>query len=799
MRRNSSVSSFLITALCFQIDALINSAHPSRGQSTTLLLHQQRDSEFEYDSYYYRNDVQHRPHFNVPDASTSISPTQQHQFEKTSTANVDLDQYDQGTIHNKVIGKTNTAPNTIMNMLLSQVFPNQPKNVLPNNPTETPRVSLPDLHQIISEDDLQKITSRAVSGGKFVSSLIQDILLNTAKMAIGALESNKTSETMQSTSYNDVCEFDDELCREIEEALAATESFNILTEKSRERSSTLDIPAATDRVNEGVSSPLTRSKQIDKNSAKEVSEYYFATADRSSSIEDYYKRALEQQLVGIDQAQSKMQIHQEIAPSEQAKLVSSQLLDDNALLELHQRDKAKITRSTARIDEQFTNPSRNDNSSASKSARSSDSSVPVGASRPHDARYESRKIVPDDAPDSIRLHITDEALAFVRSLNLDVYEIYLSTRTPGSNMSGKLEGPMAEDVLTLDDAIWYCDRMKIGRMHRIAERRHRTNNDETVGSPREQSQQLHKMRNYPTKERQLNARNESIDRGQVRRRSDVAMRSRERYTVTREPRFVPRDYDKRSINSRSNIAAEDRVPRFRQYPREKPVAHSNFDPPRRRHDKNSSSMSRLIATGPTKTSQGARSSRKKTMSTVSLAKLIQGPKEMDAAQVSTNRFREPYQEAKQTEFRPPAWQSQPRENLRKPQREMNFDAGSPRIHSSQPSLRELSERHAPPVSTSKTSAYYTESALEMAQRFGINLENVSSGSDDPITSDDVKHYIESRKSIRANRLNQFPSQRDSQYIDSELTYEEFSAYFNSETASKLQQHQKFSRDISGTT
>lgn len=832
MKRKSSVAFIVLgstSALCFQTDALINNnAHPSRRQSTSSLMHQQSDSEYEYDIYYHENDVQPQPYFNVPNDITSFYPMQDDQFE--TIADVDSDQYGQDPIRNTVIGKTKTKPNNIMSMF-SQVFPNQPKSELPSNPT-SPRVSLPDLHPIISEKDLQKLTSRAIAGGKFVSSLIGDVLLNTAKLAIGALESNKTAESVQSISYTDVCEFDDELCREIEDALAATESFKSLSEQSRERSSTLNIQAATDLMNEEVSKSNTYeaayepARQSDaysriqgSNSAKQVSDYYFATIDQNSSTEDYYKRALEQQLIDIDQAKSNVRMRQEVAPSvhavkstaEPPPLARSKLLDDN-VFEQRQRDKVAATRSTVRIDEQRTNPGRNtdthdferqstlrrDNSSANRPARSSVSNVPVGASRPHNSRYESRKVVTDEAPDSIRLHITDEALAFARSLNLDVYEIYLSTRTPGSIMSGNIDGPMGEDVLTLDDVIWYCDRMQIGPMHRSAERRHQLKNDGRR-PVRDQSRQAPKIM-QSIKDHQLDARNKMIDQGRARRRSrgDVDMQPRERNTATREPRFIPRDYDKQSrLDSTSYPATDDRVPRFRQYPREKVTQRpplrtvSNSDPrnPIRRHDHYPSSMSRLIAAEPTISSQSIRPSRKSTMSTVSLAKLIQGPKEMDAAQVPTNRFREPYQEGK------PTVQRQPRDNISGLQREVNSNSISPRVRSTQLSLRELSERASPVSTSEKSTAYYTEGALEMAQKHGINLENVSSGSDDPITSDDVKHYIESRKSVRASRLNGFPSQRESH---NELTYEEFASYFNSETASKLQQHQRF-RDTSGTT
>jgi hypothetical protein len=94
------------------------------------------------------------------------------------------------------------------------------------------------------------------------------------------------------------------------------------------------------------------------------------------------------------------------------------------------------------------------------------------------------------------------------------------------------------------------------------------------------------------------------------------------------------------------------------------------------------------------------------------------------------------------------------------------------------------------------SAYCTNDALLMAEQYGVDLRKVAASSDEPISAEDVRHYIESRKNMRASRKDQYTSQRDSStYIDNELTYEEFASYFDTDTIGRLQRlHDQDSRE-----
>jgi hypothetical protein len=278
------------------------------------------------------------------------------------------------------------------------------------------------------------------------------------------------------------------------------------------------------------------------------------------------------------------------------------------------------------------------------------------------------------------------------------------------------------------------------------------------------------------------------------RRSSVNMERRHHVdpSIDRDPRFKPRSYDRQHDEMNSSQQKEERVPRFRQYLTKEQNAPTRPSTATTHQKPRPSSISQLISPQPDRKVEYngvARDGyRKNKMSTVSLAKLIQGPRERDLEQVSTNKFREPYQ----------GYESRPQTKQKTHTTYEEVKSNRLQHQPSQPTLRELSKRHTSPAPLSpqhSDSAYYTNDALEIAEKYGVDLRNVAAAPEEPISANDVKHYIESRKSIRANR--EYLAKQDPLYIDNELTYEEFASFFDAETISRLQQNAD--KDTSGTT
>ena len=99
--------------------------------------------------------------------------------------------------------------------------------------------------RLSAEDLVTKITAKTT---RVTSSLLGEAILHTAKFAVNTLGSNNNNNNNTATTlleesltspYNDVCDFDNKLCQEIEDALAATESFKLSTEKSKTAQNTM--------------------------------------------------------------------------------------------------------------------------------------------------------------------------------------------------------------------------------------------------------------------------------------------------------------------------------------------------------------------------------------------------------------------------------------------------------------------------------------------------------------------------------------------------------------------------------
>jgi len=286
----------------------------------------------------------------------------------------------------------------------------------------------------------------------------------------------------------------------------------------------------------------------------------------------------------------------------------------------------------------------------------------------------------------VKLDITDEALAFARSLNLDVYGIYLSMQTTGSNR-----------VVTLENVVQYCERMRIGpwRYQFDTADETRTSAQPTV-SRRETILERPNVKPIAGGERRRNVDNferRHLEQTQSADRARMEPRANERV-----PRFKPRNYDQQSkVHNKTTQGTDYRPPRFKKYPAARRASHS-LPPPAYINTRNPDSnkfhytsnenrfsMSQLIASQPERKTEyrNVRDSRQKSrLSTVSLAKLIQGPRERGMEQVPTNTFREPYQEGRESKSR--TAKSELTDTLKKP-------------YPRQPSLRELSERYAPLV------------------------------------------------------------------------------------------------------
>ena len=868
---------------CFQAAALTVTTCPSKRQRFGLHVHQRE--RFEYNSYDYDvNNIR-------PDQSNGgsgymegsapgpwePSPQVQNYNDEFIT-----NEYETGSnTRNKVVGKSMPQSNFDIAGIFSQMFPNQSRSQISKSPS-APRVALPNLQHMITEDDFQKITSHAISGGKFFTSLVGDALFNTAKLAMGAMDRNKTRDSMEATSYNDVCDFDDELCREIEDALAATENFKQLTEKSRERSlsdfepllsqsvvaqkppvSTSEPASKPGSVRSDFSTVQQIANKFDSSTPDSRNEYYFASKEGDSRFSEYYRRSLEQQLTDIEVRKSKK------LDREESHQLSQPFVNKEPLIEGYKRDAASEPRSIPRAgnkllygqsnvdaNRQFntvrdpsglqrtritSNPMhRNIRDKKFSFINEDDIGINSKSVRPRAVREQRQNsnnasLERGRANESIRVHITDEALAFAQSLNLDVYEVYLSST---NRISGG--GVLEEDaIVTLDDVIWYCDRIRIGQGQMPMDRGYEFGAVENDYRPKERrtsisTNETPNVLDMSFKDDDHFKTKYMMTRGQQDLRTDIVRETRQ-HQVERDPRFQKRyvsqtrlqsltPTEERSLssgrnygsNSKSKASPEERVPRFRQYPRaqhaprmepsgqrdhreyktnrSKDVQYTREPRQSRRRKtqgpnpyedasrysyQNPSSMSQLIASQSKRrveyTGRAREEIRSNKMSTVSLAKLIQGPREKELEQVSMNTFREPYQD-KETKATFTA--DRGRQSNKQNDSEPMLRNGQ----SSHPSLRELSQRYSASASPTtlppNDSAYYTNDALEIAEMYGVDLRNVAAGSDDPISADDVKHYIESRKIIRASRINKNPQHQDSPNIENELTYDEFASYFN---------------------
>ena len=866
----------------FQAAALIVTTRPSKRKRFDLHVHQR--GRFEYGSYGYDLNRIH------PDQSRDGSNYIEHPVSDAWEPYTQMKNYNDQFITNDYEVDSNTrevaeksTPQTNFDIagIFSQVFPNNSKSQNSKNPS-APRVALPEFRHMIVEDDFQKLTSHAISGGKFVTSLFGDVLFNTAKFAMNALDRNRTSESMEATSYNDVCDFDDELCREIEDALAATENFKQLTEKSRERSLSDFEPMVVQKPPVSTPEPSFKPgdvrsdfayerqivEQIDSSVPKPSNKYYFASKGGDSRFSEYYKRSLEQQLADIEVRRSKELVREIDGRIVEPTKLRQPYVDEESIVERNKiyatnkpgsktRNRSKVE-GQSKVDE-YTQSDRMRESPVFQRTRVSSKTrqistpekrfrlinndvIGVGSKMnrlKEDKEHHNMRNVNNSsrernrAKGSIRVHITDEAMSFAQSLNLDVYEVYLSTKQ--TNLGGEVSGE--DEIVTLDDVVWYFDRIRIDQEH-VPIDSHYQNDVAGQGYTRLGDRQINmsskKNSNAATDSHYI----ETMAKSQEERRVDF-FREKRHHQIEREPRFKVRNNvpptrlqsltpaEKRSLNqeryydsnSRLKPSPDERVPRFKQYPRVHHVSatklpgqrdyreykasiskHAHYTTESRQSrrrvpqvsnqytprnpNQSVSSMSQLVASQPRRRTEYTGRARARARardsinnsktSTVSLSRLIQGPREKQMEQVSMNAFREPYQD-RESKINFPA-------HRREPNQESNTEPIIRNGQSSHTSLRELSERYSAPatMSSNDSSTYYTNDALEIAEKYGVDLRNVAAGSDDPISADDVKHYIESRKIIRASRVNKNLGQYDS-HIENELTYDEFASYFDNKT------------------
>eukprot|EP00804_Cyclotella_cryptica_P014101 CCRYP_005557-RA/>CCRYP_005557-RA protein AED:0.23 eAED:0.23 QI:248/1/1/1/0/0/2/3364/905 len=764
--------------------------------------------------------------------------------------------------------------------IMSKVFSNtQKQQSFPMQPTNAKSSSIPHLSQMISisNEDMEKFAKNAKAGGKVVSNFVRGAILNTAKLAIEVLEQNNNNsnnnnrnKTQGRNTYDDVCDFDDDLCREIEDALAASSLIELTEGKDKDPLSNFN---AVNRERDKPPLNPTKDNRVDKSSGDSNGKYFSNPEDRSKKFEEYYRRSLEEQLSEWDGQQK---IQDEPRTMRQQTRTS---WNDTALIMPDDRDlppppldppkrvtrQEQVSRSqnepqpllkkkrkeivgnkesnsnpiVRRVDDRAMGYGRNGITDDYAQLFNAIQDAPYDEMRDffdeRETRVNSRRKKRDGTPesryeaqDSVKVDITDEALAFARSLDLDVYEIYLSRDT------------MDEDaVLTLEDVLEYYDRMKEQMRVRPAERstmedRQRKNDDSGYSTPRGYSSN-EQMGVVEPKVRLVNDSYNSIVDDPRERRSGVTSDPRRSGKITPSVRY--RHVSDRSQQTKAEASPpeeEERIPRFRHYPELRNASSTRLRPSvrrnvpavnptvqtlggSRREITSQSSLSQLIDYNPERNHEynmNARGvPRENRFSTVPLAKLVQNPNTrrdkqvlspslnppptapLPFDQISTAQFREPYQGRRIDDIGS------------RPNSQHLSEGALSRLSSEkrlQPSMYEQKPRVAPqkpassPFTKENESAYCTNDALLIAEKYGVDLRKVAAGSDEPISAEDVRHYIESRKSIRASsRKDEYGGKRDSSpYIDNELTYEEFASYFDTDTIGRLQRlRDKDSREM----
>jgi hypothetical protein len=911
---SSSSSIILFTASCSLVllrgsgsiplaDALLiaSSIQPSLSRKYRFALYQYRldpDFDFVYDGF--RQDGTRNPY--SPESSNAGLADGTHPFVQSGDGDVDFDEINdyiesrRATRNSSRKEEKSTKFSDSISDIFSKVFPNQQQKLQPHisSPAPVSPRTIPNLPKIkISNEDIEKFTNQAKAGGVFFSNLMKEAFVHTAKLAIDAIEKSSNKIEMETTTYNDVCDFDDELCREIEDALEATNSFKTLVEDSNKSMP----PDFNSRIIEQEDKRMdSRDEKITKQPKADIAGKYFAmrsvsdnaratvgpntlsftperdtnnTGNYGNRFEEHYKRSLEQELLGLDERKpqdlhenrnylndaeveqrgravltpkNRLTRQDKVSPSrtvetpierskkgaaessDHRQKLSSRSNTDNEPSAFDQMRRASPGRinqgpSLLQPEQETQSPivkepyverdrKRLDNQGGYRpKLRSLIDADDLGVSnrmrehpRDSDERYPTN--------DPVKVDITDEALAFVRSLNLDVYEIYLSIQNPGS---GKGKG---EAVVALDDVIWYCERMQIGprSRHRSSPSLARFNTDETGYTGANTAM----ASNEPTQKRnnQMNV--------------DYHFSTEDRaYSSHRESTY-------NVASDKQRTGERDRVPRFRQYPGKRidssgPLEHSVGNNARDTrapasarvdgHDldkyksvqslggighqvRSKSSMSQLIDYNSRRRHEHRLSSndhnrnsiRSKRYSSVPLAHLVQKPRESSHHpfdQVSTNSFREPYEGGAIT----PGASNRVEKRLNSANSLRYHSEHTPSMTSNAP--QQQMSNSATASTRDNKSAYCTNEALRLAEKWNIDLRKVAAASDEAITADDVRHYIESRKQVRATQRQQDARQRTkSTYIDNDLTYEQFASYFDTDTLNMLHQQQTPKRDPS---
>ncbi|KAL7490202.1 hypothetical protein ACHAW6_015970 [Cyclotella cf. meneghiniana] len=857
---------------------VINPCYSSRRKSySSRRLHQRRGYDDELDPVnFYQRESRELPHFDTHNKDNGNA------FYYADRMGKDLQQNDadfdaKPDYRNPTTTSTSSRNNARkdknkfskdIGSIVSKVFPNaQKQQAHPMQHTDPISSTIPNLSHMISvsNEDMEKFARNAEAGGKIVSNFVRGAILNAAKLAIEVLEQNNNNNhrnrTEERNEYNDVCDFDHDLCREIEDALAASS----LADGRKEDASSNFIGG--DRASERTLSDSRKDNRDD-----EAGKYFSRTENGSNKFEEYYWRSLEEQLSESDGERStqekprKMQ-QQKKGPSWND--TSLMMSDDRGLLPDSMYPYTRLThQEQLPLSENEPMPllkkkrndilSNDDSMSKPVMTRVDDWAMGHDAKEskddyaklfnaiqdgPYDkmsnpfndqkTRVNGQRKKRDDiserryeAQDSVKLDITDEALAFARSLNLDVYEIYLS------------RDAVDEDaVITLQDVLAYYDRMKgqirVRPRQRSTSEDHQRNMDDAVYSgPRG---------NKSKEQTERVGRNTRLAKESYNYNIHDAVYSDprdERFSVASEPqrsgkttpsvryRHVSNPLRRQSKSELSPPKEPERVPRFRQYPEQRDASPAPLRPSvqrnipdvnptvqslggSRREIKSQSSLSQLIDPNPQRNREYDKNARggprENTFSTVPLAKLVQNPSKTEAKeapsaslnpppssplpfeQISTAQFREPYQGGRVDNFGSDP-DSQHRSEGTHPKQSSEKQLLS-NIH-----IQKHEVASSKPASSSFTlqneSAYCTNDALLMAEQYGVDLRKVAASSDEPISAEDVRHYIESRKNMRASLKDQYSSQRDSStYIDNELTYEEFASYFDTDTMGRLQRLQ----------
>lgn len=798
------------------VSALLLAPHyPSKRRrgSALLSLHRPQSSKLNDGNYYVDDDTDANVRNN-----NHRGEMDRHHARQTEPSNAFIaNDYEFGSANrNKVIGRRNNdrdnGKNNSRHVGIADVFSRvfHPKShhghenhqSNDNNSNSRPsiaetRISLPDLQDPSDENVRKLLTSDAIlSGGKFVTSLLGEAILRTAKFAVNTLgnnhdNNNTTATTLLETSpYNDVCDFDDELCREIEDALAATESFKRLNEKSE---TTQNVMFDRERhhgvgnrgngvqydVNTSFDNDYTNTRTHQPNKvAKSNNDSHFASSTRENSFQEYYQRSLEEQLL-VQRQHSKMSRRNNEKPKVLKEPshkhfnegnartpieVKQPVIDTRALLDTNRREMTNehskwrdgrsynsngystmkhptwhkqpqyVERAEMKKPQMPQQPSSKHYESYIESTKTKHQQQPnnrgdtieghvgldlnnVGRSvsnRSERSRWSGDRSYTDrsdhvknnprekfDFPHEenatndanvtprrqhmsnfarenqttrasksgenttpVKLDITDEALAFARSLNLDVYEIYLSTQIRDSN-----------HIVTLEKVVQYYERMRIGPWRY----QFSTHETRTSAQPKVSREAILEPPTSTGGERRR--RNTDNFEGRQLQQTQSAYRANlERRANERVPRFKPRNYDQQSrVQNNVTQGTDYRPPRFRKYPTAHHASPSPLPPAYSDRYNLHSKKSHHASNENRSSMSNFRDSRQKSRLSISLAELIQGPGERGMEQVPTNTFREPYQEGREIKSR-----------TSKPKLTNTMN----RPYQRQPSLRELSERYA---------------------------------------------------------------------------------------------------------